>query len=229
MKEIFLILFFLFPISINNYISQKIEIDSILPYRLITSTTNETYFFMEITYNNSSNLYFSLSDNSYGLKQVSYCISTSSPRYESTIYNCTYEPINSYFSNSSTNIINYYYKINIDSNYKFSRCVIVNYTGDDSSGSLEARSSFNPLAKTSLSTVALVLIIVGSAVFFVAIIIIIIYCVYKKRNIYKNIENGNYDNNVGDESPPQVDEIYTPFNSQRETNNINNASESDYN
>ena len=73
MKLLLLSLLFLIPINcfiINKYIT----LDEALPASLSTSLTIDTYFHTYIYDFNYSYVYFSLSDNSYGLKSISYCI-----------------------------------------------------------------------------------------------------------------------------------------------------------
>ena len=147
MKEIFLFILFLFPFSINSYIGNRaVDMDISPPTNLYVSIKYDTYFYVEIGEFNSGYLYLYLTDNSYGLKEINYCISVSNPLYPDTITNCNPRvKMTHYKLKTSGNIKEYYYKVNIATSEKRGRCVIFKYKGTDPAGSLTAKSSLSDL------------------------------------------------------------------------------------
>ena len=150
MKVAFFSLLLLIPI--NCYIINKyVTLDEALPASLSTSLTIGTYFHTYVYDFNYSYVYFSLSDNSYGLKNISYCISSTISSLEDDIVNCKYIPLESYDTKTSGNTKDYFYKVDISYNttYREKKYVYIKYSGSDLMDSLIARCSFTDLSKYS--------------------------------------------------------------------------------
>ena len=204
MKLLFFSLLFLIPINcfiINKYIT----LDEALPASLSTSLTIDTYFHTYVYDFNYSYVYFSLSDNSYGLKSISYCISSTISSLESDIVNCKYTPLESYATKTSGNIKDYFYKVDISFNttYREKKYVYIKYSGSELMGSLTARCSFTDLNKASsvnitttnntlsLPPYSIALHIICVMLSFVTLIIVI-YFVCKIRKSNGGFGNDNF-------------------------------------
>ena len=116
MKEAFLLLLFLIPSSTKKYLIYKsVTLDEPLPVSLSTSTTIDTYFYTITGRLDYDYLYLHLSDNSYGLNSVSYCLTNYTPvsGYDtSEIEYCNYKSLEASDTKSSGNTQDFYYKIN---------------------------------------------------------------------------------------------------------------------
>ena len=198
MKEIFLLLLFLVPCSINAYLVKRgVEMDFPSPTSLYVSIKFDTYLYVEIGEFNSGYLYFHIRDDSYGLKNINYCISTSNPLYDSTLSNCEpYVPLSHYNIKTSGNIKDYYYKVDINTQERRGRCVILKYQGTNPAGSLTARSSLSDLysdTKSSSSTSTLppfaIALLVISSVFSLVTLILVIYFICKIRKTSSGLSN----------------------------------------
>ena len=188
MKEIFFLLLFLIPYSLNSYNVKKVFIDFHFPDILYTSTGNN-YFYMEPKSENYDYpLYFYLSDESYGLIKYDYCRTSKYPYSDSTIEKCIFNSLNLEHYRSFGVTSQYYFKINIYS-YPYDRYIIVRYSGSKSSGSLYAKSSYNDLYKLpdstsrSFSTVNIVFTVIAALALIGIIITIICYYCQKKESV----------------------------------------------
>jgi len=94
MKKIFLALLFLFPYSINSYHVPHVLIDSSSDTYLDTYNSNN-YFYIRAGWNSHEfSIYFYLFDNSYGLNNYKYCLTTSNQNIDSTIDYCYFKLLN---------------------------------------------------------------------------------------------------------------------------------------
>ena len=188
MKKIFLLLFFLFPYSKTRFNMQEIYAYpfSYKAKRLRTDTINDHFFIgVSYPYNNSQYVYFYLSDISYGLRNISCCLTKENP--DSGLYTCNFNDIKAYNTKNSGNEKQYFYKVDIDGSPKTKQYVIVKYSGSYTSGSkLFAMCTYNDiydLFYKELNRLNIAFIIIGTAIIVSIVLYVIFYFCRRKIEI----------------------------------------------
>ena len=195
MKEIYFLLIFLLPSSLNSYNIKRIIIDNYASESLYTYT-GYNYFYMELKSNSYDYpVYFYLFSTSYRLDNHDYCLTSKSPILASTIDDCQFNYLYLYHFRNVGDSIENYFKIDINAHLN-NRYIIVRYSGSNTYGSLYAKSSYSDLYKSpdstsrSFSTVNIVFVVIASlALIGIIITIICYYCKKKESTNVTNISN----------------------------------------
>ncbi len=189
MKEIFLLLFFLFPYSKTLFNMQEIKPCLTSAQRLRTNSTND-HFFIDVNYPNKIQyIYFYLSDISYGLHTVSYCLTKENP--DSGLHTCIFNELKAYNTKNSGNEKEYFYKADINGSSKTKQYIIVKYSGYYTRGSkLYAIGAiydrYNDFYK-ELKTLNIIFIVIGSIIILSIILYVIFYCL-REKTVIDNIQ-----------------------------------------
>ena len=193
MKEIFYLLLFLLPYSLNYYHIKQIIIDD--AGSSLYTYIGYNYFYVELKSKfHNYPVYFYLFDTSYRLDKYDYCLTSENPLLDSTIDDCRFNYLYLAHFRKVSDSNEYYFKTDkiADLNKRY---IIVRYSGFYSSGSLYAKSSYNDLYKLpdstsrSFSTVNIVFTVI--AVIALIGIIITIICYYCKKKGSTNVTNAS--------------------------------------
>ena len=176
-------------IKARSYFMEKIPVNSYDKTKISTFTDTDNYFYMKIGNPSHDYLYFNFinSDSTFD-KTIYFCQTDNNPEYDSP--SCSFRPIDRYGQNYTYNNYENYYKADIRTYSGEYIIVKFQYNSKSSYPTLYLKSSYNDFYHKPLSTVAIVLIVIGSVVF-VGIIIIIIHCCYKKRAAYNSTHEVN--------------------------------------
>ena len=166
---------------------------------LPTSTLENKYFYLTNSeyYSYSNYIYICLEDNNFGFRyyNIKYCNTNTNPgsNPDSAVSGCFFSYLPYYSRKSSSGTYKYYYQISTTNSYTYS---IIYYEGSDSSKAPYVTSDYKSLLNddnsevlSTLSTGAIIGIIIGSNIFLVIIIIIICYfcpCFRKNKIDFKN-------------------------------------------
>ena len=132
------------------------------------------YFYSYIGYPNSDYLYFYLRDSSNNVNEpIYYCKTRNNPEYFTNVINyCYFEPIY-YDEKNPAKYYDYSYRVNVRNYHGY--YVIIKYSVKYSN-SLYVKS----LYKSSISTLAIVFIVIAGVAFVSIIIVILCYCCKRK-------------------------------------------------
>ena len=174
-------------VKARSYFMEKILANSYDKTKISTFKDTDNYFYMKIGNPSHDYLYFNFinSDSTFD-KTIYFCQTDNNPEYDSP--SCSFRPIDRYGQNYTYNNYENYYKADIRS-YS-GEYIIVKFQYNSNYNELYLKSSYNDFLPQPLSTVAIVLIVIGSVVF-VGIIIILIYCCCKKRAANNNTYEAN--------------------------------------
>jgi len=196
MKEKFLFLFFLIPNLIKAIIITPIIVGDDVMTNLDTTILDDTYFYMAVTPQKFGNLYFFLNDTKYSLTEILYYPSMSKP--DAALINrvtSSFRTIVHYKIEDKKEYKEYYYKYSFgEETWGKEKYLVVKYKGENSSGSLKARSSFDDLYNlnhSKLTSLHIVLIVAG-CIIFIGILSTVLVCVCKKRK-QTNVNLGTID------------------------------------
>ena len=197
MKEMFLFIFFLFPYLIKAIIIQSVTVGYSEITDLKTTILEDTYFYMHVTPQKYGNLFFFLNDTQYSLteKEIKYYVSLST--VNETLINkvkAQFRTIEHYKDKVGKGYTEYYYKYSMGPEFwGKDKYLVIKYKGENSSGSLKVRSSFDDLYdlyNKKLTSLHIVLIVAG-CIIFVGILSTVLVCVLKKKK--QNVDLGTID------------------------------------
>ena len=197
MKEMFLFIFFLFPYLIKAIIIQRVSVGYSEITDLKTTILEETYFYMQVTPQKYGNLFFFLNDTQYNLaeKEIKYYVSLST--VNETLINKVkdqFRTIEHYKDKVGKDYTEYYYRYSMGPEFwGKDKYLVIKYKGENSSGSLKVRSSFDDLYdlyNKKLTSLHIVLIVAG-CIIFVGILSTVLVCVLKKKK--QNVDLGTID------------------------------------
>jgi len=161
---------------------KKIQIDNGSTTSLSTSTSYDTYFYMEKK-SYQSYIYFYLKDDNYGLyaSNVRCCYTNTNPEVSIDSSTCETSVTFTLYKTVTESSINYYlYKFYSYYTYNY---VVIYYSGKYSSGSLEVQASYSDIYNileniigAALSIVAIVFIVIGSVIGLSIIITVLVCC-----------------------------------------------------
>ena len=197
MKEMFLFIFFLFPYLIKAIIIQPVSVGYSEITDLKTTILEETYFYMQVNPQKYGNLFFFLNDTQYSLteKEIKYYVSLST--VNETLINKVkdqFRTIEHYKDKVGKDYTEYYYRYSMGPEFwGKDKYLVIKYKGENSSGSLKVRSSFDDLYdlyNKKLTSLHIVLIVAG-CIIFVGILSTVLVCVLKKKK--QNVDLGTID------------------------------------
>ena len=195
MKEMFLFIFFLFPYLIKAIIIQPVTVGYSEITDLKTTILEETYFYMQVTPQKYGNLFFFLNDTQYNLTETKYYVSLST--VNETLINKVkdqFRTIEHYKDKVGKDYTEYYYRYSMGPEFwGKDKYLVIKYKGENSSGSLKVRSSFDDLYdlyNKKLTSLHIVLIVAG-CIIFVGILSTVLVCVLKKKK--QNVDLGTID------------------------------------
>jgi hypothetical protein len=197
MKEMFLFIFFLIPYLIKAIIIQPVTVGYSEITDLKTTILEETYFYMQVTPQKYGNLFFFLNDTQYSLteKEIKYYVSLST--VNETLINKVkdqFRTIEHYKDKVGKSYKEYYYRYSMGPEFwGKDKYLVIKYKGENSSGSLKVRSSFDDLYdlyNKKLTSLHIVLIVAG-CIIFVGILSTVLVCVLKKKK--QNVDLGTID------------------------------------
>ena len=197
MKEMFLFIFFLIPYLIKAIIIQPVTVGYSEITDLKTTILEDTYFYMYVTPQKYGNLFFFLNDTQYSLteKEIKYYVSLST--VNETLINKVkdqFRTIEHYKDKVGKGYTEYYYRYSMGPEFwGKDKYLVIKYKGENSSGSLKVRSSFDDLYdlyNKKLTSLHIVLIVAG-CIIFVGILSTVLVCVCKKKK--QNVDLGTID------------------------------------
>ena len=167
------------PIKARSCFMEKIPVNSYDKTIIPTFKNTVNYFYMKIGNPGHDYLYFNFIHSVSTFDKTIYlCQTDNNPEYDSP--SCNFRPIERYGQNYTNNKYENYYKVDIRTYSGEYIIVKFHYNSNSNYSHLYLKSSYNNFLPEPISTVTIVLIVIGSVVF-VGIIIIIIYCCCKKR------------------------------------------------
>ena len=197
------------------YIVERVPIDDGSTTSLSTSTSDNTYFYMEKN-RYQSYIYFYLKDDDFGLDygNVRCCYTNTYPPSKIDFNKCEeIVTLTLYKTVTESDVCYYLYKFYSSSNYNY---VVIYYSGRYSSGSLEVQASYSDINSileniigAALSVVAIVFIVIGSIIGLSIIITIIVCCCICTACCHKTTTVGS----VGYIQPPPTVVISNPTTS----------------
>lgn len=196
MKGMFLFLIFLIPCLIKAVKIKSITVGLGDVTSLETTILEDTYFYMTVNPQKFGNLYFFLNDSQYFLTEVKYFPTMSKPN-ETLINDASnnFRTINPYNKKEAKDYKEYYYKYSFDTEtWGKEKFLVIKYKGENSSGSLKVRSSFDDLYSlynSKLSSLHIVLIAAG-CIIFIGILSTVLVCVCRKKK-KTNVKVGTID------------------------------------
>ena len=181
MKEVFFLLFFLFPLVKNRFNMQEIYSSKLR--RLNTDKTDNLFYVdIQIYEPKYTFLYLYFSDDSYQLNKVSYCLDPEDPEF--TLKFCSFKDVKAYDTKTSNKIKESFYKINTTGRYHKTKYVIVKYSGTYTNGStLYALSSYRDiydLFYKDFNNLNIAFIIIGSTIIVSIVLYVIFYFCRRK-------------------------------------------------
>ena len=196
MKEMILFSFFLVPYLIKAIKITSIEVGRAEVTSLDTTILEDTYFYMTVHPEKYGNLYFFLNDTYYLLTEVKFypCMSTPNETLISSASN-NFRTIDHYKTESGLGFKEYYYKYSFgEETWGKEKYLVIKYKGENSSGSLKVRSSFDDLYSlnhSTLSSLGIVLIAAGCIIFIGVLSTVLVFVFRKKKKT--NVKVGTID------------------------------------
>ena len=163
----------------------RVFVDPDIEKQITTLTDAYNYFYSDIGYPSSDYLYFYFYDKYKEIigETIYYCMTSYNPEFYTTP--CSSFKSLSYYDKNIN--VHYAYSFTVDTSSNRGGYVIVRYSAKNN-GLLFVKCSYIALSSPlSLSTVAIVFIVIGSVTFVGTIIFLIIYC--RKKRVSRNLAN----------------------------------------